>query len=374
MTGMEAKTAADRGEPAAFREYQEGATRRDPVVERWVGQIDRNDEDLFQALSEAFRAEDRSFASTDVYERLRRASSNRNASRAIREGDMFTLQNIMGQSSNRQDISGVRTISAFRDAVARPAYVCYMHGHMGDGKTDFACFVGEIWKDEMERREYDTVIGSNIKTLEEAETIETFPDFDEWLDEATEEERRLFIFDEASKHASGYASDAQDARDLLGKTINLIRKSYASIILIGHTGLDVHADIRRKTTNIIRKTSEKQAEIRERTDTGDGEGDIETVETIGGIPPTNWRYDTYEASDWSWEGEEDVATGLLAQLGEDVRAGMVDRDVAIYWASTWHDYDAKRIAEGSEWTPSVRRTQEIVREQEEEREVAVASE
>jgi hypothetical protein len=244
---------------------------------------------------------------------------------------------------------------------------------MGDGKTDWAFLLGEIWQDEMDRQGYNTVVASNVQTCEQTETVDNWDDFEDWLDDATEDERRLFIFDEASKHASGYASDAQDARELLGKTINLIRKSFSSIIVIGHTGMDVHADIRRKCTHLMRKKGKKDVEIRERVDTGDGEGEIQTTAKVGGIPPTNWVYDTYESSSWAWEGEENVADELLPQLGAAVEEGDMDRDFAIYTASEWHDVDTSDIS-GRSWTPgSDRRIRQIVNSQEDKRPVSASA-
>ena len=356
------KRPGDRGEPAKFREYQDGSTRRDPVVDEWVGQVAASDQTLFQALSEAYRSDGDSFGSTDIYERLRRVSANRNASRAIRQGDMFTLQNMVGETSQKRDISGVKTIRMLRDKLSRPAYVCYLHGVMGDGKTDWAFLLGEIWQDEMDRQGYNTVVASNVQTCEQTETVDNWDDFEAWLDDATEDERRLFIFDEASKHAAGYAADKQDARELLGKTINLIRKSFSSIIVIGHTGMDVHPDIRRKCTHLMRKKGKKDVEIRERVDTGDGEGEIQTTARVGGIPPTNWVYDTYESSGWDWGGEDDVEEELREQLRAEVEEKKATRDEAIRRMYRFTPLSCENIA-GEEWVDvSKRQVQRIVGE------------
>jgi hypothetical protein len=249
-----------------------------------------------------------------------------------------------------------------RDKLARPAYVCYLHGVMGDGKSDFGFLLGEIWEDEMQRRGYNTHLASNVETCRETQTITEFDEFDAWLDEATEDERRLFLFDEASGHASGYAADAQEARELMGKTINLIRKSHASIILIGHTGVDVHADIRRKCTHLMRKTSKKEVEIRERVDTGGGEGEIQTTARVEGIPPTNWHYDTYESSSWDWGDEGDVEVELRDQLRDEVEARRTTRDEALRTLYAWTPKTASDLAD-LEWCDvGARRVRDVVRE------------
>lgn len=328
-------SAMDRGEPAKFREYQEGSTRRDPVVSPWVGQVHPDDLPMFQAFGESFREAGESFRSTEFCKRSLRASANRYASECIDTGQMYPLQNMVGETSNRRDMSGVHTIRKLRDKLSRPAYVAYMHGVMGDGKTDFALLLAEIWEDEMQSEGYDTVLASNIRTWEAAESIDTWDGFEAWLDDAEQSERRLFVFDEASKHASGYAQDAQQARELLGKTINLIRKSYASIILIGHTGKDVHADIRRKATHLIRKEGKKETTFRTRIDSGQGEGDVRDELQIGGVPPTSYVYDTYESSNWDWCEAEDVEAQLEAQLRQEVQEKKTTRNEAIRTLVDW---------------------------------------
>jgi hypothetical protein len=361
MSSSDETTELTRGEPAQFRAYQRGEIRDDPVVPRWVGKVAREDEDLILALDEAYRQAGDSFEATDLYDRLVRPSSTRNASRAIREGDPWTLQNIVGETSDRRDLSGVQTIRNIREKLSRPAYVAYLHGVMGDGKTDLALLLSEIWRDEMEANGYRTEIGSNVKSWERATSITEWDEFDAWLDDADETERRLFVFDEASKHASGYAADAQEARELLGKTINLIRKSFASIIVIGHTGKDVHADIRRKATHLIRKESTKEATFRERVDTGSGEGDIRDDLRVSGIPPTSETYDTYESSTWSWGDEDDEADRLSDQLRDEVEDHRRTRDEAIACLSFWGATSSQIAA--LDWVDvSPRRVQQIARE------------
>ena len=302
----ESERKGTRGEAAYVREYQRGNTpHEEPIISPWVGRVSEDSERLLRAFTEAYRDGGRSFESTELFERWTHDGADVVAGEALREDDLITLQNIVGRSTESHDLSGLRTLRKLRGTLSRPAYVAYVHGLMGDGKTAFVLLLAEIWLSVMRERGYEPELASNISTWKEAETVASFDGYMEWLERETDgSERRLFVFDEASSHASGYASDAQEARNLLGKSINLIRKNYGSIILVGHTGKDVHKDIRRKCTHLIRKRDKKNAVIRTRTDTGDGKGEFEETLSLSGIPDTNMTFNHREESVWEW-GDQD---------------------------------------------------------------------
>lgn len=302
----ELRRKSTRGEAAYLREYQKGNTpHEEPIVSEWVGRVPAEYERLMRLMSEAYREDGRTFRGTELYERLTHDGADVEAAKALRDDDLITLQNIVGNASESHDLSGLRTLEKLRETLSRPAFVAYVHGHMGDGKTAFVLLLAEVWASTMRERGYEPELGSNIRTWEESDTILSFDEYMEWLERETDgSQRRLFVFDEASSHASGYASDAQEARNLLGKSINLIRKNYGSIILIGHSGMDVHKDIRRKCTYLIRKRDKKNAVVRSRTDKGDGKGELSEEMSLTGIPDTNMTFDDKEASSWEW-GDQD---------------------------------------------------------------------
>jgi hypothetical protein len=310
---------------AHFREYQRGQTSKTPVVEPWAGLVRKPDEDLFLALSEAFRDEG-SFRAKDIHDRLLRASASKNAARAIRQDDRSTLQNFVGETGDRRDMSGVPTLRKIQDSISRPAYVAYIFGKMGDGKTDFALLLSELWADAKRQKNYEVEVASNIKTWENSETIRRFDDFLEWLevedDADFSSKRRLFVFDEASSHASGYSEDADDARRM-GKLVNVIRKKMASIIIIGHTGKDVHPDIRRKATHFIKKESLKEAYIATPETDEQGKMSPEKQVELKGIPKTNETFETDEESRWAW-GDSDRDSRIEKML----EVGLSQKDVA----------------------------------------------
>jgi hypothetical protein len=295
---------SERGDAGKMREYLEGDIRSGDRERPYsfVGRVPPEFEDMLIACKAAYeKYGDGRFEDTEFYRDWVTVAMSKEAGHAVRNDDLVTMQSFVGEPQSTEDVSGIQTTRRLRDGLRRPAYVCYIHGHMGNGKTDFALLLAELWKDETEARGDDAVIAANIESFEEKdEYISDFDEYVEWLEETDKE--KMFIFDEASSHASGYASQAQQSRKL-GRLVNLIRKYNGNIVIIGHTGKDVHPDIRRKCIHFVRKTGTKTNEIRTRNDIGEGEGDFDLEMQLEGIPQTSFTYDHKEASSWDW-GED----------------------------------------------------------------------
>ena len=162
---------------------------------------------------------------------------------------------------------------------------------MGSGKTDFALLLAEL-----RSRVSDVTVATNVESVvEKDEYICRFDELDEWV---TSDGEKLFIFDEASSHASGYGSDASEVTGKLRQLLRSFRKNRASLLIVGHTGKDVHPDVRRLANDIIRKESKAEARIYDHVD---DDGRVEDVKMrLSGIEQTAWSYDTREMSEWHW--------------------------------------------------------------------------
>lgn len=247
------------------------------------------------------------FEETGLGKKLRKNEATKTATKAVDEGNISQMKFVSGKQTYNIDATSLHALIALRDRISQPAYVQYLFGHMGNGKTDFATLEGELAK-----RELGYEIGSNIKSLKEKdEYIKTYGDLLRWLadgqevesiDEIIEKEidvtNKLFIFDEASSHASGYADDAYETQKKLGVMVKKMRKVQARVIVIGHTGKDIHPDIRR-LAECAKKVGKKTIEFYNTvTENGEGKG---YKDSISGIPKTNWdSYDTNEITSWDW--------------------------------------------------------------------------
>lgn len=263
------------------------------------------------------------FKDTDLGEQLRRSEATKTATNAVQEGNISQMKFISGKQSYNIDATSLHALISLREKLGKPAYVQYLFGHMGNGKTDFAILQGELGK-----RELGYEIGSNVKSLKEKdEYIRNYGELLQWLAEGQEVKSideiiekditvsdKLFIFDEASSHASGYADDAYETQKKLGVMVKKMRKVGCRLIVIGHTGKDIHPDIRR-LAECAKKVSKKTVEYYNTvTENGKGDG---FKDSVSGIPKTNWdSYDTNEITSWDWS---DVPKEAQEELSEDLQ-------------------------------------------------------
>lgn len=292
------------GEQVAYaarelRAFLEDETpRENEVAYRHAGLVE--DEDIQALLSflesewDAEDSEELPYYARDskLYQQLLRSAGTRRLTRAVSKGNIGPMKNAVGQFTDGSDMSGVEALSWLSKKLQEAALVWYLFGHMGNGKTDFAALLAQLFH----RFNPEASIGTNVESLREKDVfIPSFPKLEKWLQET--EGRKLMIFDEASSHASGYSDNAAQARQNLGVMVKLIRKYDGNLLIIGHTGKDLHPDVKRLATCIHKEDLKKATVYRSVDGQGEGQGQIKKLHSI---PPTSWTYDTKEDSDWSW--------------------------------------------------------------------------
>lgn len=247
---------------------------------------------------------------TRLYDQLVSRASTETLTKAVHGGNESTVSYVTGSPETTSDVSGLRAISTLENEIFDAAPIAYIYGKPGSGKTNMALLLAELWKS----RNPDGELGSNIRTWKESdEWLPTYPALNEWLGEQTKDlegggitkredsNPRLFVFDEASSHASGRGKDGHEAGQKLGPLVYKIRKSNAGLIIIGHDGKDVHPAVRTLAVVIERYRREyKRATLWEDVENREGKGKI--VE-IDGVPETDYTYDDGEATYWSWDRE-----------------------------------------------------------------------
>ena len=248
-----------------------------------------------------------------LFRMILRSESTETLTRAIHGQDPLTLSSAVGDPGSRSDISGLRAIDQLIEILAIPAPIIYIYGEPGSGKTNFALLCAQLWKRQFE----DGNLISNIRTLDQAEWVPTFGRLKELVDNQTTEiegggitakedsDPMLFIFDEASSHASGRGKDGHEAGQKLGPMVYKIRKARAGMIIIGHDGKDVHPAVRTLATIVKRYRGEvKKATLFEDVNNRKG---INKIMDIDGIPETDYTYDDLEATSWDWTDHTSTA-------------------------------------------------------------------
>lgn len=247
----------------------------------------------------------------EKHRNIRLMEGTRVAREALENGDMATVKHLTGDTNQRADVSGLKAIGHIDDLVTGPASIIYIYAEPGSGKTDFALLLGQRWK---AKQPADALVASNIQTMRETTEwtddsgrlrdgwIANYGALDEWIKqdgEPTKNEQtpKLFIFDEASSHAAGGGAQGYETRQKMGPLVYKIRKYGGSLIIIGHDGGDVHPMVREQS-KVVKKDTKKEATIYDSIRNRKPQGQIAR---ISGIPPTDWRFDTHEATAWSWQ-------------------------------------------------------------------------
>jgi hypothetical protein len=200
------------------------------------------------------------------------------------------------------------------DLISSPGgRIQYLFGSQGAGKTDFAILQAEFLYSLKQ-----VEIGTNIKTLadnyEHIEYIEEFEELEDWL---RSDGRKFYILDEASSLLTGYYSDSGDVIDAFKSLITKLRKNDSNLVLIGHSGKDIHPLFRRLAI-FVHKRSKKEVRFY-RTARADSSGKIEAEDQLlklSNIPPSNWDYSTDEESTFYIDIEDEEEKYTEEELEE----------------------------------------------------------
>jgi hypothetical protein len=326
---------------AVAREWAGGNHQRDSAhVPAWAGEIgDPEAREVLLAAEQSWRRQAErgdlpedapaEFIETEMGKTILRTSAGRTFNIAVSQGDSARLRHFSGAPDQQADISGIAAIEELHDIVDEDVPQFYIWGQQGAGKTDFAVFLAQISC----RQNPALSIGTNIRSLKEAhEYVPTHGALMDWMTTCSNPEcdftlptsdprcpdhgrpaPKLFLFDEASSHASGRGSDGFSAASKLGPLIYKIRKYGGGYAVIGHDGKDVHPIVRELSV-CVNKESKKDATFYDSVDNRQGVGE---KLSLTGIPPTDWTFDTLEATSWSWDGEEEQLEADALALAEE---------------------------------------------------------
>lgn len=331
-----------------FSEFMKGNLQGDnSLINKHAGYIPHSDSDMMRLLNRfnaAYQTDSpnapQSFDKTVVANMFKQSLGTQVANQAVKDGNISQLKYFTGQQYYRQDASAINALIQLRDRMDTDAYIAYMFGHMGNGKSSFAFLLGELAKRELGYKVYSNVksayenghtdgylntYGELLSVYAGGAKIKEISDIQD-MDIEPLDDDMLFIFDEGNQKASGYSQDAYETMEKLGKMITLIRKVNGHLIIIGHTGKDVHPHIRRLTTDCIHKVSKKSAKFYE--DVHNAEG-VDLKLEISGIPDTNWEFETMEVSYWDWSMQTNEEMKQIAEEVEPVKS-KTERNMEMY--------------------------------------------
>jgi len=319
--------------PAQLREHLDGYHERDPDAHPAAGIV--QDPDVNRYLSVLQQHYDPADADDpsglpgtaqglEEVQRIRSVAASERAREAMQDGDMEMAKHLTGDQNERADISGIKAITKVDQLLTSPAPVIVILGEMGAGKTDFAGLLGQRARHLLGVEK----VASNVGSLKET---------DPWVDEdgeahtgyvadhstmmdwvtqdgdplENEQSQKLFLGDEWSSVGDGSGKSGYLMRKKLGPLVYKIRKYNGILIYIAHDESSIHPLMWRLGV-IVKKLDKKTAVVADKIKGAELRSKRFEIE---GIPPTDWRYDTKDTSEWSWteaDGDENPEPGSVA--------------------------------------------------------------
>jgi hypothetical protein len=254
---------------------------------------------------------------TRAAETIRRSAASRHVGKEIEDTPAFAV----GMTEREVEISQARAFGKIQSSILNNGapYTTVFFGGMNTGKTSMACLYVELWKDLASLKyntNLDPVVISNAASLEVADyvaqDISRFRELvfgsDEWFESDGETGEppvidpntpTFWLFDECSTHLDARTNSYEVANQYT-PLLKRFAKVNVDAAHIGHSGLDVHAELRRPTiiTEFIFKTGLKTADIYNSMD--DDRGTDQKYE-LTEIPDTSLNLDPDDFAPWSWE-------------------------------------------------------------------------
>lgn len=335
MTEDDLSREPTRGAASTLREYARGRLKgldhRDIAPE--AGVIDDADmRELLIFARQAWRSQrgagDPDFEETKWYKNRREVAASETATEAVHEGKLAVMDYLTGRPEWEPDVRGLHAIHRLENwlVYSEAAKVAYIAGHMGSGKTDFAHLCAEVIEHRcsVDQDLPDAEIRSNIPSSE-YNSITRYPRFKDWVEEGSVGEQRWFVFDEASSQLSGYSHDREEVEKLMSSLVKKARKNGVNLLIIGHTGMDLHADLRR-LADYVEKPSKKTARFYATVKRGEGSGHLFDLDRL---PPSRKDFDTEDEAPWDW-GDALDETGDDTLDPSDVQRLIAKRAAEIY--------------------------------------------
>lgn len=265
---------------------------------------------------------------TEIYQDIVRNEATDSLTDAVNAGNVSEMQFAVGMVNHDEKASDASTQAWLRNAILDEAYVGWITGGMGSGKTDFALDRADDWHHATRGR-----IATNVESAAERnrpiEFINDFEGVESFFKES--DSHVLYILDETDQQLSGKGKDRQYA-DALANTLKLVRKgesdehTYRGILLIGQSIRGASKELRRLVTmngHLYHKVSKKRVEIYDDVVTGELSSKT-PVRTLTGVKRTRFDFATGEESDFDVSGALDNDDGeLLDSREKDIKTAVL---------------------------------------------------
>jgi len=246
------------------------------------------------SMKRGFKAAGIDYRKTEEFKKLLESELSHKARKAVEESDLSVMAHINGRTQDSNSISQFHRIKQLQNVLTVQGRSYIFKGEPDTGKTNMALLMAEIWQNETN----GTVV-TNMRSVKQFKTITNFED---WKKEFEKDGEILGIVEDASNHFSGYSVDAEVMEKRYRPFSNELAKNNGVMFLLGHTGMDIHADARRKSL-LVDKPSLKKTIIYRRIKNGSG---ADKLLTLNQIPKSSVNYDSTEKTAWNWKQKDNM--------------------------------------------------------------------
>lgn len=228
------------------------------------------------------------------------------ASNAINDGNYGQISHLVGVTESRNAgnaLSLAMELNSLQENNDAPAFIIGV-GNPNTGKTNTVTMLAELRRAALED---DLLIVSNVRSLEVADRhVASAHDLLVTLLE-DRETKKYVILDEGSTHF-----DARTFRREVAVQFTPVAKRFAKIgvdvfATIGHTGKDIHPELKRLCTLAFDKETKKELEF---FDSWPADSDKPSGRLLGGpiidLEAARSDYDPDDAAPWAWNLEPEL--------------------------------------------------------------------
>lgn len=228
--------------------------------------------------------------------------------KAVNEEKDSLMTHANGLMQEDSSISQFHRIKQIQKIISVKGRIFQFSGNPDSGKTNFGLFCLELWQEETG----GTVI-TNMESVKVGKTAKTFEELKEYAEKF---KRWVFLMEDASNHISGYSVDTKVVEDKIRPFKNELAKLGGNLFLLGHTGKDIHPDLRRNSYR-VHKPNKKTANLYKTDDKG---RKADKIATYSGIPKSGISYNPTETTEF------EIKTGDDGNDDEDIEM-MIRRDI-----------------------------------------------
>jgi len=255
--------------------------------------------DKRQLMSYLASVHDGDITETDIYRDIVRNEATESLTDAINEGNVSEMQFAVGMVDHSEGHADRNAQAWLRNQILDEAYVGWVTGGMGSGKTDFAFDRADDFH-HATRGRVGTNVESAVTSNDHIEGVYGYEELDAFFKESSTD--TIMVLDETDQRLSGKGKDGQYA-DALADSLKLIRKGdssqcYRAILLIGQTIRGAGKELRRlikSNGHLYHKTSKTTVEVYKNVVSGELENKSPDRE-ITGVRGTRYDFDTGEES------------------------------------------------------------------------------